>query len=429
MPTAQHSKPLSFRALDTMKPGQTMSDTGENRGLRITCGNGGTKTFFYRYRSPHTDKLVQTPIGYFPTTSLAEARVRLQELKSIRREGRCPATELKEERNRKKAPQAGSAQRFTVTDLVELYLQEYIEDRKVNGKVMPGARKRKGQDETRRTLYGDAVRVLGKTPAAEVSRQNVVDLVMEIVGRGSNVQAGNVLRELTSAYEFAIGRGKFEGSFANPGVLAKSSLKKMRVRLTSQRGKRILSDQELIKLLAWLPGSVFTPTQKNILRMTLWTACRTGELCDLAWKDVDLEKGTLHIPGKNGTERYVQLPNQAVDFLRQLKLTTGVYPFASQKTGKPIQQKSLTEQAWHLRESGRMVDIAHWTPHDLRRTVRTGLARLRCPNEVAEAILGHSRSGIEGTYDLHTYEAEAKEWLQKWADNIDDLMTSALESS
>nr|WP_330163176.1 hypothetical protein [Yersinia frederiksenii] len=66
--------------------------------------------------------------------------------------------------------------------------------------------------------------------------------------------------------------------------------------------------------------------------------------------------------------------------------------------------------------------IPHWTPHDLRRTVRTGLARLGCPSEVAEAVLGHSRKGIEGTYDLYRYEAECKIWLQKWADYLDTLM-------
>jgi len=47
--------------------------------------------------------------------------------------------------------------------------------------------------------------------------------------------------------------------------------------------------------------------------------------------------------------------------------------------------------------------------------------RLKCPSEVAEAVLGHSRKGIEGTYDLHYYEAECKKWLQKWADYLDTI--------
>jgi len=422
MTEQKNSKPLSSMALKAMKPGdKVLVDTGENRGLRLRCGNGGTKTFFYRYKSPLSQKLTQVTIGRFPGVSLADARLKLQELKTVKNSGRCPAAEAKAEKQLLKESPAET--QFTVKQLIELYLREYIEDRHVNEKIIPGARKRKGQKETRRTLYGDAVVVLGDRLAHEVTRKDVVSMVMDIVGRGANVQAGNVLRELSSAYEYAIGLERFADDFANPALLAKNSLRQAKVRLTSQSGKRALSEKELIAFLAWLPGSVFTPTQKNVLRFTLWTACRTGEVCDARWNDVDLKAGTWHLTEtKTDIERYVRLPRQAVDFLEQLKLTTGDCLFPSQKTGKPIQQKSLTEQAWHLRTSKRMLDIPHWTPHDLRRTVRTGLSRMGCPSEVAEAILGHSRSGIEGTYDLHKYEHEAGEWLQKWADYLDNLM-------
>ena len=44
------------------------------------------------------------------------------------------------------------------------------------------------------------------------------------------------------------------------------------------------------------------------------------------------------------------------------------------------------------------------------------------PNEIAGAVLGHARSGIEGTYDLHSYEDEHCEWLQKWADHLEGLL-------
>jgi len=420
------SKPLSSRAIDAMKPdGKVKADTGENAGLRVRCGKTGTKTFFYRYNSPITGKLVQILIGHYPDILLVDARSKLHELKLIRRAGRCPKTELELQKQEEKYETIRKQKElnFSVHDLVELYLTEYIDDRMVDGKRIIGSRKAKGQAEVRNTLYRDAVKYLGDLPAANINRKQVVDLVMGIVKRGSNVQAGNLLRELSAAYEYAIGLDYFDDEFANPAVLAKASLRQAKIRLTSKRGKRVLSDKELVKLLKWLPGSVFTPTQKHILRFTLWTGCRTGEICGAEWKDVDLDKGTWHLKAtKTNVERYVQLPSQAIDFLRVLALNTGDYLFPSQKTGKPIQQKSMTEQAWHLRTTERMVDIDHWTPHDLRRTVRTGLSRLKCPNEVAEAVLGHARSGIEGTYDLHGYEDECREWLQKWADHMDDLL-------
>ena len=413
-----------------MRPSDKVkSDVGENRGLRVACGASGRKTFFYRYKSPITGKLVQMRIGHFPETSLSSARDQLQDLKLIRRQGRCPATEARErEKEEKRLKEREKTEKaFTVEALIELYLTQYIEDRHAgNGKIIPGARKPKGQSEVRRTLSADPVHVLGSKLATEVTRKDVVDLVMSIVERGANVQAGTVLREMTAAFEFAIGLGRLDEDFVNPGVLAKASLKQARVRLTSERGKRALSEDELKSLLKWLPGSAFTPTLKNVLRMTLWTGCRTGEICNARWSDFDLDNSTFHIrESKTGTERHVQLPRQAVAMLESLRLQTGEFPFASQKTRQPIKQKQLTEQSWHLRKTNRMLDIPHWTPHDLRRTVRTGLSRMRCPNEVAESILGHARGGIEGTYDLHKYEPECGEWLQRWADHLDKLQQRA----
>ncbi|HAT7506052.1 tyrosine-type recombinase/integrase [Citrobacter braakii] len=422
----QEGRPLSFKAVEMMKPGdKDKADVGENRGLRVSCGATGVKSFFYRYTSPLTGKLAQVKIGNFPQTSLAAARLKLHELKLLRQEGRCPATELKKDKLQRaiEAEQAKTPE-LTVQGLVELYLTERIEDRKTkDGKVIPGARKPKGQAEVRRTLYGDAVKSLGTRNAAEITRQDVINLINGIVARGATVQAGNVLRELSLAYEFAIGLGRFNDNFANPALLAKSSLRQTRIKLTNGRGTRVLSEDELAKFLKWLPGSAYTPTIKNVLRLTLWTGCRTGEVCNMAWKDVDLEKGTIHLrETKTGIERYVQLSDQAIDFLKVLRLTSDKYLFPSQATKKPIQQKYLTENSWRLRESGQMLDIPHWTPHDLRRTVRTGLSRLQCPNEIAEAVLGHTRGGVEGIYNLYKYDAECRKWLQVWADYLDDLI-------
>jgi len=39
-----------------------------------------------------------------------------------------------------------------------------------------------------------------------------------------------------------------------------------------------------------------------------------------------------------------------------------------------------------------------------------------------KAVLGHSKIGIEGTFDPHQYEEECKVWLQKWADFMDQLI-------
>lgn len=62
-----------------------------------------------------------------------------------------------------------------------------------------------------------------------------------------------------------------------------------------------------------------------------------------------------------------------------------------------------------------------WTVHDLRRTVATGLAKLGCPRVVQDRILNHVDSSVSAIYDQHRYDAEARDWLQKWADYLEAL--------
>ena len=337
-------------AIKSMKPGdKDLSDTAENAGLRVSIGSKGNRAFYYRYRSPlNKSKTTSMTFGHYPDISLAEARVEFQGLKSVRKAGRCPKAERDHKRRQEEEERQAESRKllnikFTVTTMIDRYLEEYIEDRYIDGRKIPGARNKKAQRECRRTLEADAVRVLGSHPAVEVTRRDIVDLISAIIQRGSEVQAGNVLRELVAAYEYSIGMERFPDEFSNPALQAKERLKRTKVRLSSKPRGRFLDDAELVKLLKWLPGSGFSTTQKNVMRLTLWTGLRTGTVCRVEWSEVDLAKGTLFVPAsksKTGVGQSVQLPRQAVSFLEQLKLSTETYVFPSTRTGKPIQQRA-----------------------------------------------------------------------------------------
>ncbi len=433
------STKLTDTAIRKLQRGKKLADP-HYPGLNVSKSASGKTAFFYRYRSPVPKSrddgedyypMKQVKLGIFPEMSLAAARAEHEKLRARRNSGFCPASEKKAEKeaaaaeiSRKKAIKKQEV--FTVEACIEKYLTEHIEPKLGAGGVVirKGARKAKGAAEVRRILTNDPAKVLGSVPVIDVTSEMVVGLIMKVVNRGSNVVAGSVLRELMAAFDYAIGT-ELPSDYQNPCYQAKGILRRKRVRLTSEKGKRTLNDGELSALLKWLPGSRYTQTQKNILLFTLMTGCRTGEVCNALWNDVDLEAGTWHLrETKTGAERYVQLSRQAIDFLEQLTKVTGKYPFPSQKTGLPLQQKQLTEQAWRMRRDGTFIDLPKWTPHDLRRTVRTGLARMGCPSAVGETVLGHALSGNEGTYNLCRYEKECREWLQKWCDHLDVLTAS-----
>jgi integrase len=68
--------------------------------------------------------------------------------------------------------------------------------------------------------------------------------------------------------------------------------------------------------------------------------------------------------------------------------------------------------------------VTHWSPHDLRRTARTMIAGMGCPNEIGEALLGHVQPGVGGIYNKYQYDAERRDWLQRWDQRLNALLPS-----
>jgi integrase len=75
------------------------------------------------------------------------------------------------------------------------------------------------------------------------------------------------------------------------------------------------------------------------------------------------------------------------------------------------------------------VTLPHFVNHDLRRTLRTALSKLRIDRDIREAVLGHTRPGVEGVYDRHDYQAEKKDALERWAAYVQGLATPAVPTN
>jgi hypothetical protein len=61
--------------------------------------------------------------------------------------------------------------------------------------------------------------------------------------------------------------------------------------------------------------------------------------------------------------------------------------------------------------------VSGWVIHDLRRTLATGMQKLRIELQVTEAVLNHksgTRAGIVGVYQVHQYADEKREALERW---------------
>jgi integrase len=65
--------------------------------------------------------------------------------------------------------------------------------------------------------------------------------------------------------------------------------------------------------------------------------------------------------------------------------------------------------------------VADWTLHDLRRYMRSGMARIGITQTVAEPCLGHIAGGLVGVYDQHSYASEKAEAWRRWGEHLSKL--------
>ncbi len=78
------------------------------------------------------------------------------------------------------------------------------------------------------------------------------------------------------------------------------------------------------------------------------------------------------------------------------------------------------------------VTIPHWTYHDLRHTVATGMQRLKQPQEVVDAVLNHKSGkvgGVAAIYQRYAYADEKQAALEAWAGFLVRLTTGVLTSN
>jgi integrase len=73
-------------------------------------------------------------------------------------------------------------------------------------------------------------------------------------------------------------------------------------------------------------------------------------------------------------------------------------------------------------EDSALVTLPPFVNHDIRRTVRSRLSRLRVTEEAREAVLAHARPGIKGVYDLHDYLDEKREALELWGARLRSIV-------
>lgn len=185
---------------------------------------------------------------------------------------------------------------------------------------------------------------------------------------------------------------------------------------TEQAG-RALADDEIGPL--WRAAEAFGHPFGPYLQFLLLTGQRRTETTLARWDNID--GAVWLIPKeitKSGRAHRVPLPPLALDVLPARSNSS---PLLFRGRG----DAPMTGHSPLLRRFRKdNPKLPHFTLHDLRRTVKSGLAALGVEPIVSELMLNHALAdALEAAYNKHDYWPERVEAAQRWADHVASQIT------
>jgi integrase len=174
---------------------------------------------------------------------------------------------------------------------------------------------------------------------------------------------------------------------------------------------RILTDDELRSV--WAAASAPGPFPA-LVKFLLLTGARRNEAARMTWSEVDGADWTLPAArNKVGRDLVRPLSDAALAVLgAQPRIDNCVYIFTSSGR-KPLRGFACLKTAFDKR-----CGVSGWTLHDLRRSAKSLMSRGGVPSDHREQCLGHTITGVRGTYDRHEYYTEKKQAFEALAAQI-----------
>lgn len=418
MPTDKLTDTTIRKAQPSDKP-KKLSDGG---GLYLELHPNGARYWRLKYRITGVEKRLS--LGVYPETTLAQARRRRDEARTLIAEGTDPSSERKASKEAHKA---------------KVEIQKIVAE----GKPLPGsfeAVAREWMDtvhtvkvstvhseRTRIRFEKDAFPWIGSRPISEIDAPELLKVLRRVTERGAIETAHRLKDACGQVFRYGIAAGLNE---RNPAADLRDALPPVQTRHLAA----IVEPKEAGKLLrdiAAYQGGLITRIALNLSALLL---LRPGELRHMEWSWVDFDAAQLTVPGeimkrkkadKSGPPHIVPLAPQATQLLRELQPLTGagLYVFPALTSCKRCMSENTVRGA--LRRMGYGND--DMTAHGFRAMARTMAAeRLGIAPEVIEAQLAHVVPDALGrAYNRTQYLEQRSELMTKWADYLDQLRRGA----
>lgn len=372
------------------KPGSY--DVGD--GLRFVIKSTGTKSWILRYQFQGVRR--DMGLGSYPKVSLSEARKRATEKRALINQGIDP---VKHKENEKRRQDEARAKAKTFKDCA----LDYIETHR------SGWKNAKHAQQWHNTLATYVFPVIGDKLASEIDEADVLEILKPLWSTKTET-ASRVRSRIELVLDWARANKLRTGE--NPArwrghldmLLPKTSKVHKPVHHAAMPWRDLPLFLEELSAMSGLGAKA--------LGFTILTACRTSEVLEAKWSEIDIENKLWIVPAlrmKADREHRVPLTDAAIELLKSLPIENE-FVFPGMKQGKPLSNLSMLMVMRRMKKE-------QYTVHGFRSAFRDWAAEFaNAPRELCEQVLAHKIANkAEAAYFRSDLLESRRELMKKWA--------------
>jgi len=405
---ARVTTPLTAKEVKEAKAKDKKYKLSDGRGLSLNILPNGSKVWRLKYRFNSKEK--EYAIGAYPTITLAKARTRREELKTLISDGIDPNEQKKQSKKQTKVTEAKKENTFY--NISQKWLKSY------ESEVSEGYHIKLGRALENYTYKKYNNVHIKDTPIDEVTRLDIIAILEALREKELHETARRTLQILNKVYLYAVTH-----EYTPHNIIADID-KQIILGKKQKRNYPTFTKQKDIKgLLLAIDEYEGSYTTKMALKVLPYVFVRSYNIRFMEWKEIDFKAKEWVIPAdkmKMKKEFILPLPRQVITLLQELKENslsdTYVFPSPIYKD-RPLSDNALISG---LRRMGYTKE--EFVPHSFRAMFSTIANENSKDRNAIEALLAHKNTNeVEGAYNRAEYKEQKREIISWYADYLEGV--------
>ena len=393
---ARITKPLSQTEVKAARPKEKEYTLRDGDGLFLRIKPNGAKLWLFDYYRPITKKRTVMGFGPYPELSLAEARRKRDEAKSLLAQNIDPQEHRQQVHNQELAQTS-----HTFLAIAERWMEV----------KRPSVTQSYANDIWRSfELY--ILPELGPLPIASVKAQTAIKAITPVAAAGKLETVRRLVQRVNEVMTFAVNFGLID---ANPC----SGISKVFEKPAKQH-MPTLEPERLPELMIALSTANIKRTTRCLIEWSLHTLVRPSEAAGARWDEIDFDAMLWRIPENRMKKRrahIIPLTEQSLALLEVMRPISGqrehIFPGDRNPT-EACNSQTANAALKRMGFAGQLV------AHGLRSLGSTTLNAQGFDGDVIEAALAHAdRDEVRRAYNRTNYLERRKPLMVWWSNHIE----------